>query len=451
MGAADHPPPTLSDSGGQPAAPALYEVQMAVIARRWPALATRLEACMAQPPQVEVELVQGLDSTLRIAGIQFGSRHDPLHEAQQQAAQLPDAGQLYLYGPGLGLLPRLLLETRPHLRRLEVRLMNAGLFALLLQVVDHRGWLEDPRVQLALAGLDREVCLPFFAHPAELALADDDAARIRDRLTNELSLPFIRKTFSAGNPVLARRLEENRQLLAQDHDVAELFGTARGRGAFVIGTGPTLEQHLGLLARVAQEPGRPLMVAADTALAPLARIGVRPDIAVACDYRIDAGHLAAGAEAGIVLVYAPVIAGEVLRTWRWARYAMYSDSPVYDMVRRQVPRASLFEGGSVIHPAIDLAVRMGCAEVTLFGTDFCFPGGKTHAHWPAGALRADVSTAQHWVLNCRGERVPTNPNFASYLVELERYVESQPGVRFLQTSYDGARIAGCAEHPLYMQ
>jgi protein-disulfide isomerase-like protein with CxxC motif len=62
-----------------------------------------------------------------------------------------------------------------------------------------------------------------------------------------------------------------------------------------------------------------------------------------------------------------------------------------------------------------------------------------------------VSTARHWILNCRGERVPTNPNFASYLVELDRYIQRRPGVRFFQTSRDGARIAGCAEHPHYMQ
>ncbi|HEX4326611.1 MAG TPA: 6-hydroxymethylpterin diphosphokinase MptE-like protein [Burkholderiales bacterium] len=431
------------------ATPDLFSEQMRLIGRRWPALQATLAA--QADPGLELELLQGRTITLRVQGIQLGSRHAPQREAQMQAAQLPDAEVLYLYGPGLGELPQHLLQTRTRLRRLEVRILHAGLFTRLLHLVDHSAWLGDPRIHLALAGEDDEVRLPFFAHPGDLSLVDDASVRIRDRLIAELTLPFIRQTFSAGNPLLAQRLAQNGALLAGDGDVAELFGTMPGRRAFIIGTGPTLEQHLSLLAQVAQAGERPLLIAADTALAPLARVGVHPDIAVACDYRIEARHLAAGANGNTALVYAPLIAGEVIRAWNGPRYAAYSASPIYDRVRGQLPKASLFEGGSVIHPAIDLAVKMGSRSITLFGTDFCFPNGKTHAHWPAGALRADLDAAQHWVLNCRGERVVTNHNFSTYLVELERYIKRQPAVRFFQTSRDGARIAGCAEHPEYMK
>ncbi|HEY4374143.1 MAG TPA: 6-hydroxymethylpterin diphosphokinase MptE-like protein [Burkholderiales bacterium] len=432
-----------------PAVHELHAAQMRLIAARWPTLAAHLAAL--PDPGLPLDLVQGRVTTLRVAGLQFGSRHDPVREAATQAAQLPEAPVLHLYGVGLGDLPRHLLQTRPALQRLEVRLLNAALFACLLHLVDHRAWLADTRVQLSLASGEDDIRAPFFAHPAELGLVDDGSARMRDRLIAELTLPFIRQTFRAGNPLLVERLAQNHALLAADHDVAELFGTAAGREALIIGTGPTLELHLDRLAEIAAQPGRPLMIAADTALAPLARVGVHPDIAVACDYRIEARHLAAGSNGRTALVYAPLIAGEVLRSWNGPRYAAYSSSPIYEEVRKQIHKAALFEGGSVIHPAIDLAVKMGCGTLTLFGTDFCFPHGKTHAHWPAGALRADVNTARAWVLDCRGRRAVTNNNFATYLVELERYVKRHPQVCFFQTSHDGARVAGAQLHPEYMR
>lgn len=436
-------------AGSGSSAEDLQAAQLRLIAARWPALAAHLAA---QPdPGLPLDLVQGNVTTLRVADIQFGSRHAPAREAEIQAAQLPDVPVLHLYGVGLGDLPQTLLQTRPQLQRLEVRLLNAALFARLLHLVDHRAWLTDARVHLALAATEDEARTPFFAHPAELALVDDASARMRDRLIAELTLPYIRKTFRAGNPLFAERLAQNRALLAEDHDATELFGTAIGRAAFIIGTGPTLELHLERIAQIAAQPERPLLIAADTALAPLARAGVHPDIAVACDYRIEAKHLAAGSNGRTALVYAPLIEESVIRSWDGPRYAMYSASKIYDAVRQEMPRASLFEGGSVIHPAVDLAVKMGCDTLTLFGTDFCFPHGKTHAHWPAGSLRADVHAARQWVLDCRGRRAVTNNNFATYLVELERYIKRHPAVRFFQTSFDGARITGAALHPEYMK
>jgi hypothetical protein len=96
----------------------------------------------------------------------------------------------------------------------------------------------------------------------------------------------------------------------------------------------------------------------------------------------------------------------------------------------------------VIHPAVDLAVRMGAAQVTLFGADFAFPNDKTHAGWSDGDLGPQLTHARHWVLDGHGGRVRTQLNFRSYLTELERYIARHPQVSFFNTSRDGALIAG---------
>lgn len=54
-----------------------------------------------------------------------------------------------------------------------------------------------------------------------------------------------------------------------------------------------------------------------------------------------------------------MVNNETLLSWPGVRYAAYSSSPIYKKLRSQIPKAILYSGGSVIHPAIDFAVQLG--------------------------------------------------------------------------------------------
>jgi len=153
--------------------------------------------------------------------------------------------------------------------------------------------------------------------------------------------------------------------------------------------------------------------------------------------------------AATTLVYMPMLDVELLGNWRGPRYSAYSSSALYARVREAIPRAELFVGGSVIHPATDLAVKMGASSITLFGADFAFPGDRTHTGWGDGVLGPAISASRHWVLDGHGRRVRTQLNFRGYLVELERFIAHHPHVRFYNTSRAGALIAGTAYDPVF--
>ena len=91
---------------------------------------------------------------------------------------------------------------------------------------------------------------PFFALPAEMLLADDFNAKIRDRLVNEVHLSFNNREFDPQSPVIQQRLQDCLPVLLGDDDVAQLFGTCIDREIYVIATGPTLEGHFERLAAV---------------------------------------------------------------------------------------------------------------------------------------------------------------------------------------------------------
>ncbi|MFD2643345.1 motility associated factor glycosyltransferase family protein [Pseudomonas japonica] len=410
-----------------------------ILQERWPALFERI--AREDSERINAVLVEGQGSTLSIDGIQLSSRHDRVAEARFQAASLPDSAVLHVYGSGLGDLQAILLE-RPGLQRLHVHVLNGALFALVLHLLDQRQWLADPRIELDYAGDSAEIALPYFALPAELVLADDFNAKIRDRLISETHLTFNNTHFDVADPHLVELLERSLPLLRADRDVAQLFGSRVGESAFVIATGPTLQGHLPALKHIREQARRPLFIAVDTAYKPLLAAGVTPDIVVSVDHKIRLHHLPPEASASTALVYMPMLDVETVAGWRGPRYAGYSDSALYDRVREALPRGHLFVGGSVIHPAADLAVKMGISRITLFGADFAFPGNRTHTGWDDGVLGPQVSMARHWVLDGHGQRVRTQLNFRGYLIELERFIARHPQVAFFNTSRAGAAIAG---------
>ncbi|WP_416772349.1 motility associated factor glycosyltransferase family protein [Pseudomonas sp. RHF3.3-3] len=417
-----------------------FERNARIIEARWPRVWQRLLA--EESDRLAIELVEGLGSTLSVGGVQLTSRHDRIAEARLQAACLPPgSATLHVYGTGLGDLQQVLLES-PQLQRLNVHVLNGALFKRVLGLLEQDGWLADPRVELGYAADHPEILFPFFALPAELVLADDCNARMRDRLVAEVHLSFNNREFDPQSPEILQRLDESCGIFAADRDVAELFATRAGQHFYVIGTGPSLEQQLDKLRAVRAQAQRPLFISVDTAYRPLQEQGIKPDLVVSIDQRIGFRHLPPEASEGIALVYMPMSDPQVLRAWQGPRYGGYSASPVYGAVRQQFQRGMLYVGGSVLHPAVDLAVKMGAATITLFGADFAFPMNKTHAGWNDGELGPGVNEARHWVLDGNGQRVRTQLNFRRYLCELERYIAAHPQVRFLNSSRAGARIIG---------
>ncbi|WDR34615.1 DUF115 domain-containing protein [Pseudomonas serboccidentalis] len=425
-----------------------FQANAEVIQQRWPALSVRLEA--EDSSAIQARLVQGLGSTLSVDGIQLTSRHDRVHEARVQAASLPEKPRLHVYGTGLGDLPSVLLE-RAGLERLYVHVLNGALFALVLQLLDQRQWLADPRVELMYAGDHADIFTPFFALPAEMLLADDFNAKVRDRLVNEVHLSFNNREFDPQLPAIQQRLQESLEVLLADDDVAQLFGTCIGREIYVIGTGPSLEEHFERLAAVRGQAERPLFICVDTAYRPLRQHGIIPDLVVTIDKLIGFRHLPFEESDGIPLVYLPMSAPDVLKAWKGKRYGAYTASPIYATLRQQHPRGELHAGGSVIHPAVDLAVKMGATRITLFGADFAFPMNRTHAGWDDGDLGPPVEQARHWVRDGFGERVRTQLNFRGYLCVLERYIALHPQVQFFNSSRAGARIAGTQFNQEFVQ
>ncbi len=147
---------------------------------------------------------------------------------------------------------------------------------------------------------------------------------------------------------------------------------------------------------------------------------------------------------GCCLVYFPEVAPQVLASWPGERRAARGTGERHRRAPNPARRSTLWSSGSVVHPAVDLAVRLGARRVELFGADFAMPGGQSHVQGSAWQFRWEHGPGTAWVHDGAGRRVPSLPNLVGYLRDLERYVAAHPEVEFVTRARDGAAIRGVA-------
>ncbi|TVL10547.1 hypothetical protein AYI82_05870 [Shewanella algae] len=433
----------------------LFAANLQIIQSRWPLAGAILK--QQAPGSLDAALVTGQNQTISVDGIQLSSRHNRLAEAKLYIDTLPaGATEVSLYGVGMGDVPSVLLDN-PAITKLTVNVLNPAIFALILSYTDQSEWLSHPAVTLELQPGQIKVTQPYIALIADLELCSDENARLRDLLVLEQNLPYINRRHQATDPAIIKRLHDNRPFLLHDPDVIELKRQVHSHKALVIGAGPSLEEHYDYLAKLQTQRQRPLIICADTAMKGLLHHNIRPDIVVCIDGLIGEYHLPLALSKGIALAYYPRVAPEILNGWRGPRFNAYGNSPLYDALGKEIPKTRLYTNGSVIHPAIDLAVLLGGREISLLGCDFCYCHNKSHAFWDDFAKTSQdemtqtwvkcttqkVQNASHWVLDGHGQRVATDLNLRAYLRNLETYIAKRPHVRFYQTSLSGARIKGC--------
>lgn len=404
-----------------------------LVRARWPSVAAALEPHLGARGSV----AQGVD------GMQLESRFDARAEAELQAALVPRGAQVVtVYGTGGGALPALLLE-REELRRLRVLVLAPRASARVLLEPARCAWLTDARVELVLAQREGELQRPFAACPADLRLAAEECARVRDLVLMALAEPRHARGMQERYRVLEERIERNRALIASDGDVRELFGTQCGARVHVVAAGPSLSERLGdLRALAAHEP----LIAVDGALPSLYAAGIRAPVVTAVEPDRESLLRYFGGELGLArdarLVYAPIVHGDVLRLWPGRRLCFVPALPRYARCAAELGRGQLWCSGSVLHPSVDLAVRMGASEIVLHGADFAFTRGRTHVAGNPIAESAPQRGPCAWVLDARGQRVPSQPNLIAFLRDLEQYIARTPSVRFWNAGAEGAAIRG---------
>ncbi len=428
----------------------MYSENMVIISKRWPKIGEAIVE--SHYDLIQIQLIEDIELSIVFDQIQIASSYNQIVEANKQISSLPQKSDFVtLYGVGLGQVPAQLLK-RYNLNRLNVVILNFSLLKASLHYFDFTSWLVSPKLNLLKGAEIHILCPPFIALPAELTLASNDCAQLRDRVCLSLDHEFINKNKGINNTQLQEKIYNNRNNILIDFDVSNLFLSRTSYNFIVCGAGPTLDNFITWLKKESTQNDF-ILIAVDAAVMSLSKAGIIPDIVVSIDpvakKLLDCLDLSLYVDTP--LVYFPVVKTSLLSLWQGPKYTAYSTGELYDDVNIKFPKGRLYCGGSVIHPAIDLSVKMGAKKVVLLGADFSFPKGRTHAYWHNDELLNGTHLAHnvtsHWVLNGLNERVPTLLNYRGYLRDLEQYIALTNHVEFFNSSLEGAFIEGTTIWP----
>ncbi len=440
-----------------------------IIAVRWPAVADALDAAdLSLPALPALQLDKsGPIATLCVGDIRLASAWEPEKEAALQCSVIhPAAAQATLFGIGMGYLPPLLLERLPDDGTLTVVPLNLSLLSQLLPLIDMTPWLGDSRVQLRLAETYNRLPVNALATPPVLQIAERSAEPVRDWLLQKLSESHVQNHQQSNLQVITDNIAYHLDHHMHDEDVGVLFSMLQGaadgceprvasdvaRDYVVMGAGPSLDHSAAAIVEL-QKAGA-CTIAVDAAVVSLFKHGIVPDYIVTIDpmdyvarlLDVDQSKLSATS-----LVYFPSANYGAVAAWQHKRYTAIGSHGRFEHFNRVKPSTVLFSSGSVIHPAVDLAVRAGAKNIYLAGADFGFPFELTHAvDSPFAADRKSVYAEGQTVRNYHDEEMASQINFISYYRDLEQYIDRQVtrGVSFHNLGHFSAKIRHVSCVPL---
>jgi hypothetical protein len=298
-----------------------------------------------------------------------------------------------------------------------------------------------PRLVYAPAGRVAIYCHPAYRQAAPEVLAQAEAMVRRSQSRGQVE----HANRGAKQRLWLEHLAHNFKHLLRMPDVSRLLGLGQGRPALVVGAGPSLDQSLAELRGIDR---RCLVLAAASALAPLAGVGVAPHLALAMEAKDESRQLA-GADPGRTIL-AAASSSHPAHFAAWPGYkALFHLQPwVAGLVGEGL---ALPSGGHVTSVAFSLAVLMGCHPIILVGQDLAYSGGRQHASQRPGGEESSPAKGLQ-VPAIGGGLIETSQVMQSYIAwyqEAAAYLARQSQEsRVINATAQGALLPGFPHVPL---
>ncbi|BCS31617.1 hypothetical protein TBR22_A08190 [Luteitalea sp. TBR-22] len=381
--------------------------------------------------------------------VRLHSARDPLKEARDLVeAAVPDVGSRHavlLLGAGLGfaadaielIAPDTIILVAEPSATLAVGFMSrrdwtariaAGRLCLFVGP-DYAATGQAQRVLETCAGPVPVIVQPVIRRRHAEALVDAHAKverlrfgwRANAEARARFAGPYLRNTLA------------NLPALAAGADVAALAGCAAGRPVFVAAAGPSLDADVAALAALRS---RALLICVDTAVAPLRRHGLVPDLVVSVDpAALNARNLRAtwADERSWLVAEGSVDPGALAAFAGRVFYFRVADHHPWPWLRARGIDCGLLDAwGSVLVTAIDLALRIGGSPVVLWGADLAYSRGQTYCrHVPHEELWAlqGLAPEDAWAATLAGDGVVTVADRRGEPVQSSRHlIEFSKGV-----------------------
>jgi hypothetical protein len=324
------------------------------------------------------------------------------------------------------------------------------------------GLIRDGKVLLAGGENKAEIKQRFFAllNPKlapsieliDTERASDKACAFYYELLTEAREEARLDVFNAGTlvcrgPLWQFNTLKNLPHIVNNPGIDSLRDAFRGKPALVIGAGPSLNDALPLIRKLAN---RFVLIATGTALRPLRKQGIRPDIVIA----VDGSHLIRPQFEttcdDLYFACSSLVYSDITDRFRGIFSGGLEASPIDQWINKKMPtRGMLYAGGTVTCSAMYLASLMGCPQVCTVGLDLCFKSdGTTHA---SETMYHGRHLDPEKLVRAKGnyqESVPTTQQFKCYIDLVRDFVAKFPQTEFININNGGACISGMTVAPI---
>lgn len=395
----------------------------------------------------------------------LAGRRDPNAHPVNQISVL---GRIAPYAPvfvlGMGNL-NYLRELEKTTDKSVILLVYEPLFSVFykqLETADFESLFENRTIALVIEGIngeglegligtmlygDRVPLMKYIVSPNYNALCQEEVKKYLDYIKKFLSVYHIGiGTNLFFSPYQADNFYHNVQYIKNGYRASRLLEVVpTDVPAFVIAAGPSLNKNMKELKRA---KGKGFLIAVDTAIKPLLREGIVPDMFATLD-GIKPVELVEVEEAKEIPMLTKVTAARSVMDYHTGkkffinegyRYVDY----LYEMNGKSIQGFSV--GGSVATFAFALVCHLGFRKIVFVGQDLAYTDNKSHADGTFQEKMQEEDTEKFMMVPGNyQEQVPTLTNLDSYRRWFGEFIsewEKTHYVEFINATEGGARIEG---------
>jgi hypothetical protein len=395
----------------------------------------------------------------------------PVQEAAMwgQSIQPEDSAEIFLYGSGFGYTLFELFAKKPAHMLVVVFEQDICLFKAMLYYFDLLPLFETQKIIFFIGdssifkkAFSELFCrMLFFITTYPTVLCAFPATRnfkneyleIHRYIFKELSLltSCIGNSHQDDMTGLRNLLANTKEILKSPY-LSCMKGKYSGVPAIIVSNGPSLDSAMPLLKQI---QGRGLMISAESAIVPLTKNGIKPDILTALE-RTKSNYLLHFEDRkyspDIALFALAMVDPRVFPSFAGEKIPIFRQGEELNrwFNRNLGDGSELAAGASVAHLAVAVAMYLGADPIIFVGQDFAYgPGGVTHSKDAAvlqekGKLVRDVlqSFSTVYVEGNNGEMIPSNQLWANFRMTMESIISDHPEHHFYNATEGGAKIQG---------
>lgn len=385
---------------------------------------------------------------------------EPVEMWQERLGAIHKYAPVFLFGIGSGLYVKSMIQNSPKEANIIVYEPSVRIFLAALEETDLSEEIKDRPIGFVVEGLNETEFLPvvqgvltletleFFiseVHPnykAAFPMLLREKMKQLMKHTERFFVNFNTRRLLQGHA--ARNVLYNLPYVAQGYHTMQLSKVIPYDGAAVlISAGPSLDKNIEQLKRAKNHL---FMVAVDTAVKPLLKRGIFPDVFITLDGRKPL-ELLKGAE-WLPVVSNPVARYELLDQQKGKKIFFFDGYQLpldlYVQNGKVLPGVSV--GGSVACSGFSLLYKMGFETVILVGQDLAYTDDKSHADGTFQEKMPKENT--EYMIRVKGnyqDTVPTLTNLKIYLEWFADYIKGakeKGNFRVINATEGGAYIEG---------